>query len=194
MDKQSLFLARARNKAEKILAEIEELSSQQFLPIVGPVKGKVLAKEIQKKKPKRILEIGALVGYSAILMGSHLPESGKIISVEINPELAKIARENLKRAGLADKIEVVVGDALEVLPTLAGPFDFVFIDAAKKEYLDYLKLVEEKLSPDAVVVADNAKVFAEAMADYLHYVRNSVKYKSQFIDCGQDGLEISTLV
>lgn len=63
----------------------------------------------------------------------------------------------------------------------------------KEEYLDYLKLIEDRLTPGAVIVADNAKIFANAMADYLSYVRNSSRYQSQFIDCGEDGLEVSIL-
>lgn len=181
------------NRAEEILLEIEDLSTQQFLPIVGPVKGKVLADLVRNKKPRRVLEIGTLVGYSAILMAKNLSGEGKITSVEINPELAQIARENIKRAGFEDKVEIIVGDALEVLPKLSESLDFVFIDAAKEEYLSYLKLIEDKLSPGAVIVADNAKIFAEAMSDYLSYVRDSGKYKSQFIDCGEDGLEVSIL-
>lgn len=110
------------DRAEKILAEIEELSSRQFLPVVGPVKGRVLAEEITKKKPKAVLEIGALVGYSAILMASRLGQEGKIVSVEINPDLAKIAQRNIEKAGFAQKVEVLVGDAIEVLPELPGFF------------------------------------------------------------------------
>lgn len=191
------------DRANQVLHEIESLAGQQFLPIVGPVKGKVLADLVRNKKPRRVLEIGTLVGYSAILMVKNLGKEGRIISVEINPELAQIARENIKRADFEYRIEIVVGDALEVLPRLSGPFsarggpalgwDFVFIDAAKEEYLDYLKLIEDRLTPGAVIVADNAKIFANTMADYLSYVRNSSRYQSQFIDCGEDGLEVSIL-
>lgn len=189
-------------KAKNVLREIEFQAGKLFLPIVGPVKGQVLADEVSRKKPKRVLEIGTLVGYSAILMASRLGQEGKIVSVEINPDLAKIARRNIEKAGFSDKVEVVVADALEVTPSLSGPFsarggpalgwDFVFIDAAKEEYFNYLKSIENKLASGAVIVADNAKVFAEGMADYLDYVRNSERYKSRFVDCGQDGVEVST--
>jgi predicted O-methyltransferase YrrM len=85
----------------------------------------------------------------------------------------------------------VVGDAVKVIPTLRGCFDAVFIDAEKTEYMDYLRLVEDKLHKGAVVVADNAGIFADQMQDYLRYVRTSGKYRSQYVPVGDDGLEIS---
>jgi len=78
-----------------------------------------------------------------------------------------------------------------VIPKLKGPFDLVFIDADKSEYLDYLRLVEDKLHKGSVVVADNAGIFADQMQDYLDYVRSSQRYKSKFVRIGRDGLEIS---
>jgi predicted O-methyltransferase YrrM len=86
---------------------------------------------------------------------------------------------------------VVVGDALDVIPGLRGPFDMVFLDVAKDEYLPYLKLAEPKLSPRAVVFSDNVKIFAGQMEDFLDYVRKGGGYASRYIDVGFDGVEIS---
>jgi predicted O-methyltransferase YrrM len=184
------------NSAQKILREIEKITEKHFLPIIGPEKGKVLADVVKKYKPKRILEIGTLVGYSAILMASNRPKRGssKIISIELRENAADIARENIKEAGFDDVIEVRVGDAKEVIPKLKNEkerFDMVFLDAVKDEYLAYLKLAEPMLEEGAVVVADNAGVFAEAMEDYFEYVRNSGKYSSEFVPVGADALEVS---
>ena len=187
------------SEAEKILREIEESGKKSFIPVIGPVKGKILEDTVKAHKPKIVLEIGTLIGYSAILMARLLPEGGKIISIEIDGNSAKVAQRNIEhRAGFSDKIEVMVGDAKKIIPTLKEVFDLVFIDAAKDEYLIYLKLAEEKMHRGSIVVADNAGIFADQMADYLSYVRIGGKYVSkyhestlEFNDSIKDGVEVS---
>jgi len=174
----------------EVLREIEKEAKQKDLPIIGKVKGKVLAELVSRYKPTTILEIGTLVGYSAIIMASKL-KKGKLITIEIDPDKAEIAKSNIFKAGLANKIEVVVGDAKEIIPKLNVEIDMLFIDAKKEEYLVYLKLTEAKLKKGAIVVADNVKMFENRMKDYLEYVRNSGKYKSSSIDFGYDAMEIS---
>ncbi|HLD88982.1 MAG TPA: O-methyltransferase [Candidatus Nanoarchaeia archaeon] len=174
-----------------ILNDIESLSRKNFLPIIGPVKGKFLATAIKKYKVKKILEVGTLVGYSSILMAKHLPKEGKIFTIEINRKSAKIAEDNIKKAGLSEKIRVIVGDAKKIIPKLKEKFDMLFIDAVKEDYLEYLKLAENKLNKGCIVLADNAKIFANEMNDYLEYVRNSGRYKSSLLDAGFDGVEFS---
>jgi predicted O-methyltransferase YrrM len=178
-------------KADEILREIEEMAENEFLPIIGPDKGKVLAEAVRKVKPKQVLEVGTLIGYSAILIGKELDEEATITTIEIHASEAKKAEENIKRSEIPPKVNVVVGDALKVIPRLKGRFDAVFIDENKTEYLQYLKLMEDKLHEGTVVVADNAGIFADQMRDYLYYVRNSVKYKSSFFQVGEDGVEVS---
>ncbi len=177
--------------AQKVLHDIEKQSESNFLPIIGPVKGAELVRVIREYSVKDVLEIGTLVGYSATLMASNLPPDGRVVSIEKNAESARIARENIEKAGLSKKITVVIGDALRVIPGLHDEFDLVFIDAAKDEYLGYLKTAERLLRPHGVVFADNAKVFADQMSDYLAYVRDSGKYQSRFVDFGGDGVEVS---
>jgi predicted O-methyltransferase YrrM len=177
--------------ADDVLKEIEGMAKKRFLPIVGSEKGKVLADVVGRFKPKHILEVGALIGYSAILMGKELEEDAHLTTIEIHNDEAKMAEENIKRAKVPPTIEVIVGDAKEVIPKLTGPFDLIFIDAAKNEYLDYLKLVEDKLHKGSIIVADNAGIFANQMGDYLNYVRSSGKYESEYVPVDEDGLEIS---
>ena len=179
-------------KAEAILKEIENLSKEEFLPIIGPVKGKYLVETVKNHGAKRVLEVGAFIGYSAILMAGALGTDGSIVTIEINPDSAARARENIEKAGLTRRIEVRTGNALSVIPSLPDAFDMVFIDAQKSEYLAYLKLAEAKLKKDGPVFADNVKIFADQMRGYLDYVRNSGKYQSRYIDVGFDGVEIST--
>jgi predicted O-methyltransferase YrrM len=177
--------------ADEVLRLIEKASEKNFLPIIGTYKGRYLAEEIRKVNPKHVLEIGTLIGYSAILMGKELDDSSEIVTIEIHQDEADLAGDNIKRANIPAKIKLIIGDALKVIPTLQGPYDFVFIDAEKTEYLAYLKLAENKLCRDSVVFADNAGIFADQMGDYLEYVRYSGNYCSRYVQVGEDGVEIS---
>ena len=177
--------------ADKVLKEIENITKKEFLPIGGPRKGQVLTEVIHNIKPKRVLEVGTLIGYSAILIAKELESEARLITIEIHADEAKKARENIKRAKVRPSIDVIVGDAIKVIPKLQGEFDMVFIDAEKSEYIDYLRLVEDKLHKGSVIVADNAGIFADEMRDYLDYVRNSGKYSSKYVPVGEDGLEVS---
>ena len=179
------------SKAEQILREIEERASHEFLPIVGRYKGKILAEEVRKAKPKSVLEVGTLIGYSAILIGKALDATARFVTIEQHLDESELAEENIRRAEIQPQVEVITGDAIQVIPSLECCFDFAFIDAEKGEYYQYLRLAENKLVKGAVVVADNAGIFANQMSDYLDYVRNSGKYHSRYVQVGDDGLEIS---
>lgn len=203
------------NIVPKILAEIEETARKEFLPSIGPIKGKIIEDVIKEYKPKKALEIGTLHGYSAILI-TNIILSGKydnenfnsersstepiIISVEKDQKLANIARKNIKKARLSEKIQVINGDALEIIPRLKSKFNMIFLDATKSEYLKYLQLIEKYslLNKKVVVVADNVLIYENEMRDYLDYVRNSGKYISrttvtslEFTKNVKDALEVS---
>ena len=181
----------AVSNADEVLRQIEQASEKNFLPIIGPYKGRILAEEVRKAKPRHVLEVGTLIGYSAILMGKELDDKSEIVTIEIHRDEAELAGKNIVRATIPPKIKIITGDALIVIPTLKGQFDFAFIDAEKSEYHQYLTLAEGKLRNGAVVFADNAGVFADQMSDYLDYVRNSRKYRSRYVQVGGDGVEIS---
>jgi predicted O-methyltransferase YrrM len=196
------------------LAEIEETARKEFLPSIGPIKGKIIEDVIKQYKPKKVLEIGTLHGYSAILI-ANIILSGKydnenfnsegstehiLISVEKDQKLANIARKNIEKARLSEKIQVINGDALEIIPRLKSKFNMIFLDATKSEYLKYLQLIEKYslLNKRAVVVADNVLIYENEMKDYLDYVRNSGKYISrttetslEFTKNVKDALEVS---
>ncbi len=184
--------------ADVVLKEIEAIGQRSFIPSIGPVKGKILAEIVKKTRPKRILEVGALYGYSAILMAKNSPPGVEIVSVEKNPEHVRIAKENIKRANMERSIRVVEGDGRTELGKLTGSFDLVFLDAEKTQYLAYLKAVERNLHKGNVVVADNVGMFKDQMQEYLEYVRNKGPYKSrtietllEFSDSTKDAMEIS---
>ncbi len=181
-----------------VLREIEAIGERSFIPSIGPVKGKILAEVVKKTRPKRILEVGALYGYSAILMAKNSPPEVEIVSVEKNPEHVRISGENIKRANMEERIKVVEGDGRTELEKLSGAFDLVFLDAEKTQYLAYLKAIERNLHKGSVIVADNVGIFKDQMQDYLDYVRNKGPYKSrtvetllEFSDNTKDAMEIS---
>jgi predicted O-methyltransferase YrrM len=184
--------------ADVVLKEIEAIGERSFIPSIGPVKGKILAEIVKKTKPKRILEVGALYGYSAILMAKNSPPGVEIVSVEKNPEHVRTAAKNIKRANMEEKITMVEGDGRTELQKLSGRFDLVFLDAEKTQYLAYLKAVEKNLDKGSVIVADNVGIFEDQMQDYLEYVRTKGPYKSrtvetllEFSDNTKDAIEIS---
>ena len=177
--------------AEEVLRTIEKALKNKFLPIVGPLKGEILAEEVKKIMPKRVLEVGTLIGYSAVLIGKELDQDAEIVTIEIHPKETKTASKNLVKANIPPKVTVITGDALKVIPTLKGTFDFAFIDAEKTEYYQYLRLAENKLCRGAIIVADNAGIFNSQMRDYLDYVRFSGRYQSRYVPIDHDGLEIS---
>ena len=179
------------DQAEKVLRKIEGSRRRGYLPIVGRKRGEELAHIIRKVKPQRILEVGTFVGYSTIMMGKELGEGSEIVTIEIDPDEAEMAKENIIMAELKVNVRVLTGDAMELIPTVEGEIDMVFLDADKSEYLEYLKLVEPRLHKESVVVADNAGSFTRSMEGYLEYVRDSGRYESEYIDCGWDGLEVS---
>ena len=184
--------------ADAVMREIEEIGKKSFIPSIGPVKGKILSEVVRKLKPRKILEVGSLYGYSAILITKNSPANAEITTVEKNPEHARVTEQNVERAQLENQIKVIQGDAMQTLSKLPGPFDLVFLDAEKTQYLDYLKAVEDKLHQGSVVVADNVGVFQDQMQNYLHYVRNTGRYRSrtvetllEFSETTKDAMEIS---
>jgi predicted O-methyltransferase YrrM len=179
------------------------MAEKQFIPSIGPIKGKIITGIIQKYKPRNILEIGTLYGYSAILMADILKGADeKVVTIEIDKSIADIARKNIADASLLDKIDVIVGNALDEIPGLNSKFDLLFLDAAKNEYLKYLELAQKNdLKRGTIVVADNVELSKNEMQDYLEYVRNSTKYESKTIETTveftpnvKDAMEVSIKV
>lgn len=141
------------------------------------------------------VEVGSATGFGAINMGIAFERTGgHLYTLEIDPQMVKICRDNLAKVGLEDVVTVVEGDALETLGTIQGPIDFAFLDAVKRDYLKYLRLIEPKLKPGAVIVADNVIRSERAMRDFLDYVQNSPDYDTVIIRASMekgDGMSIS---
>jgi caffeoyl-CoA O-methyltransferase len=135
----------------------EETRATQTAPqmMVGPLEGQLLGWLVRLSGARRILEIGTFTGYSAISMALALPEDGRITTIEIDEETSATARRYAQEAGVADRIEFRVGTALDELQALDGPFDLVFVDADKENYVAYYENVLPKLSERGFIVADN---------------------------------------
>ncbi|MFN0156139.1 MAG: O-methyltransferase [Gaiella sp.] len=121
----------------------------------GYVEVKLLEALVVASRARRVLEIGTFTGISALSMAARLPADGRLITIEANPDHAAVARKHIEASPLADRIEIVVGDALEHVHRLEGPFDLVFIDAWKADYPSYYEAVVPLLAPHGVIVADN---------------------------------------
>jgi caffeoyl-CoA O-methyltransferase len=131
----------------------QTLSSPQML--TGEVEGRFLEFLVFLAQPRLVLEIGTYSGYSALSMARALPEGGRIMSCELDPERVAFAQRHIAGAGFGDRIEIRQGPALETIGGLDGPFDLVFIDADKGGYLDYYEAVLPKLSERGLIVVDN---------------------------------------
>ncbi|MCP5113051.1 MAG: methyltransferase domain-containing protein [bacterium] len=150
---------------------------------------------IESRGAKRGVEVGAANGYGAINMGIAFERTGgHLYSLEIDSNRVKAFRENVRQMGLEKTVTCIEGDALQILPTLEGEFDFVFIDAIKRDYMKYFQILEPKLTPGAVVVGDNVIKSGRAMADFLEYIQNSPDYDTVIIRASMekgDGMSIS---
>ena len=150
---------------------------------------------VESRNAQRGVEVGTNTGYGAINMGIAFERTGgRLTTVEINPRTVTAARDHLQKVGLDKVVTVVQGDALKVLPTLEGEFDFVFLDALKPDYLKYLKALEPKLKPGATLVADNVIDYAKQMPDFLEYIQSSPLYDTVIIRASMqknDGMSVS---
>ena len=123
--------------------------------VTGPQVGALLRLLVQLQQPRHVLEIGTFSGYATLWMADALPEGGRIDTIEINDEMEDLIREGFERSGLAGRIRPVTGDALDILPGLNGPYDLVFIDADKRDYVAYYQYVIDLVRPGGLIVADN---------------------------------------
>ena len=193
-----------------VLDEIEKEAFDNYVPIIRKETQQFLKLLLAMKKPKRILEVGTAVGFSAILMAEYGPKDCKIITIENYDKRIPIAKENFKRAGKTEQITLLEGDATEILPTIEEPFDLIFMDAAKGQYINFMPDVLRLLKKDGVLVSDNVlqdgdiieshyiverrnRTIYKRMREYLYELTHSDELVTSVLPVG-DGITVSVRV
>ncbi|MCI6093361.1 O-methyltransferase [bacterium] len=201
------YLHSLEQENSEILEEIEQEALRDSVPIIRKEMQSFLKVLLAIKRPTRILEVGTAVGFSALLMSEYAPEECTITTIENYEKRIPIARENFKRAGKEQKITLIEGDAMEVLTELSGPYDFIFMDAAKGQYIAYLPEVLRILEPDGVLVSDNVlqdgniiesrfaverrdRTIHSRMREYLYTLKHHPDLETSIIPLG-DGTAVS---
>ncbi|MDP4159428.1 MAG: O-methyltransferase [Bacillota bacterium] len=150
------YLEKLLGERDPLLREMEEQALKETIPVVTPMVGNFLNLLVKMSKSQAILEIGTAIGYSTIWLARAAEESGgHVTTIDMNKDRLARAQEYFKRAGLQDRVTSLEGDACKILTKVDSTFDFVFIDAAKGEYLDYLYLVYPLIAPGGILVVDN---------------------------------------
>ena len=168
------------NKEE--LQKIKQKALEEHIPIIMDDTLEVVDKILKEVKPTKILEIGTAVGYSAMCFSEYLQECGRIDTIERDEERVKEAKQNIKEMNLDDKINIYVGDAVEILPNLDDKYDMIFIDAAKGKYPFFLAEALRMLAPNGTIFADNILYKGYVMSDYnKHKQRTAVRNLREYI-------------
>jgi len=189
------------------LNELEEYARATDVPIVRTEMQSFLRFLMKMKRPMRILEVGTAIGFSALLMSEYAPQGCKITTIEKYEKRIPLAKENFCKAGKEDCITLLEGDALEILPTLKEEYDFIFMDAAKGQYIHFLPDILRLLAPDGLLVSDNVlqdgdvlesrfavtrrnRTIHGRMRDYLYTLKHTEELTTAIIPLG-DGVAIS---
>jgi predicted O-methyltransferase YrrM len=165
------------------LKSLEEKSRERGIPIIGSEKGKWLLDKVKELQPQNILELGTANGYSGIILGS---EGGKLVTIEIDAKIAEEAMQNFSEFEINGQI--IIGDGVKIVGELQGSFDLIFIDFAKKKYIDILEDCLRLLKENGVLIADNISM--EKCQNFKEAVLHDSRLKTEIIEIG-DGLSIS---
>jgi len=177
---------------DAIRAYLDQMHGQSGMMNVPRADGEFLHDFILEHNYKRVLEVGTSNGYSSLWMGMALRRTGgKLLTLEIDAGRAAQARENFRKTGLNQVIELREGDALKALPGLEGPFDLVFIDAWKPDYIRYFKAVFPKVRAGGVIAAHNVDSHPQSMQDFLGAIKTHPGLRTEFIHKGPSGLSVS---
>ena len=201
------FINSLDTKNGELLETIESETRAADVPIIRREMQSFLKVLLMLKKPARVLEVGTAVGFSALLMSEYVPEECRITTIENYEKRIPIARENFHRAGKEEQITLIEGDAAEVLKTLDGSYDFIFMDAAKGQYIHYLPDILRLLSPGGCLVSDNVmqdgdviesrfaverrnRTIHARMREYLYELKHNGALTTSIIPLG-DGVAVS---
>mgnify|MGYP000614008953 FL=1 len=201
------FINSMETENSKILEAIESEALSTYVPIIRKEMQSFLKVLLTIQKPMRILEVGTAVGFSALLMSEYAPAGCEITTIENYEKRIPIARNNFKRAGKESQITLLEGDAMEVLPTLDEPYDFIFMDAAKGQYIHYMPEVMRLLKTGGTLVSDNVmqdgsiiesrfaverrdRTIHSRMREYLYELKHHDQLQTSIIPLG-DGVALS---
>ena len=177
----------------KVLQQIKAADKEQMA--VSEEDGRFLRAMIVAGRAKRALEIGAADGYSAIWIGLGLRQTGgRLTTIEYDPARARGAADNIRRAGLADIVTVIPGDAFQQIPKVAGPFDFVFLDAWKRDYKRFLDLVMPRLDPGGLFLGHNVVNKESEMRDFLDAIHTDPRLLTSIVKPGNEGMSVTVKV
>lgn len=191
----------------KVLEDIEKEAIATYVPIIRKEMESFLRVMLMMKQPKRILELGTAIGYSAILMSEYMPKDCIIDTIENYNKRIPIAKANFERAGVAGKINLYEGDAMEIMPKLTHKYDFVFMDAAKAQYIYFLPLLNDLMENGGILITDNVlqdgdiiesrfgitrrnRTIHSRMREYMYEIKNSKDFETTIIPIG-DGITLS---
>ena len=191
----------------QFLDELEQEAKRDYVPIIRKDMQNLLRFLLRLKRPVKILEVGTAVGFSALLMAENTSADCVITTIENYEKRIPIARENFKKAGMEQRITLLEGDATEILKELDGPYDFIFMDAAKGQYLNFLPDLLRLLAEDGMLVSDNVlqdgdlmesryavtrrnRTIHSRMRDYLYELKNNPVLETVILPVG-DGVTIS---
>ncbi len=208
VDERMITYIRSLEIPEKpVIEAIEQEAIETFVPIIRKEMQSFLKVLLMIGKPRRILEVGTAVGFSAILMSEYMPEDGHITTIENYEKRIPIARENFKRAGKEEQITLLEGDALDIMKGLEGSYDMIFMDAAKGQYIHYLPEVLRLLAPQGILVSDNVlqegdimesrfaverrnRTIHSRMREYLYTIKHHEELQTSILPLG-DGVALS---
>ncbi len=206
-ERLSIYLRSLEPEPTPLIAETEAHAAREQVPIIRKETASLLQTLIVMNQPKRILEVGTATGYSALCMSACMPEDAQLTTIEKYEKRIPIAKENFRRAGMEEKITLLEGDAANILRELVGPYDFIFMDAAKGQYLHFLPEVLRLLAKGGVLVTDNVlqdgtllesrfviprrdRTIHARMRDYLYELKHHPQLVTSVVPIG-DGITIS---
>lgn len=201
------FMNSLEQPESPLLEEIEQEALDLGVPIIRRETKSLLKVLLTLAKPLRILEVGTAVGFSALVMNAYAPEGSRITTIEKYEKRIPIARQNFARAGKESDITLIEGDALEVMKGLKGPYDFIFMDAAKGQYIHYLPEAVRLLAAGGLLVSDNVlqdgdviesrfaverrnRTIHSRMREYLYELKHSREFETTILPVG-DGVALS---
>lgn len=206
-DRLATYIRSLESPEREIVETIEREAVEASVPIIRKETQSLLKFLLRAQRPQRVLEIGTAVGFSAILMCDYLPENAHITTIENYEKRIPVARENFRRAGCGDRITLLEGDALELMRTLEGPYDLIFLDAAKGQYIHYLPEAVRLLSRGGILMSDNVlqdgdviesrfaverrnRTIHHRMREFLYALKHDERLQTSILPLG-DGVALS---